>query len=247
MKYEVGDRVQIKSLDWYNDNKNNKGIIVCGSESFTHPMSYFCNKVVNIITIQDDCYRILEDDGDWYWTDEMIEGLVEEPVLSAPNITDGIFISEKDMKWTTEYLLPDGYIFKDENGNVINATKIVLEKKEKKYPKTYEECCKIIHSDPKFYVDTHLYSGALGALYKLLICRDAYWKLYGDETELRNPWKPDWEDSTTHKFIIYTVKDKIHCGAALVKNHLLAFPTEEMGNAFYENFKSEIESVKELL
>lgn len=26
--------------------------------------------------------------------------------------------------------LPDGYIFKDENGNVINATKIVLEKKK---------------------------------------------------------------------------------------------------------------------
>ena len=34
---------------------------------------------------------------------------------------------------------PEGYIFKDENGNVINATKIVLEKKKKEYPKTYEE------------------------------------------------------------------------------------------------------------
>jgi hypothetical protein len=40
------------------------------------------------------------------------------------------------------YTLPDGYIFKDENGNVINATKIVLEKKKKEYPKTYDECCK---------------------------------------------------------------------------------------------------------
>ena len=34
---------------------------------------------------------------------------------------------------------PDGYIFKDENGNIINATKIVLEKKKKEYPKTFEE------------------------------------------------------------------------------------------------------------
>ena len=33
----------------------------------------------------------------------------------------------------------DDYIFKDENGNVINATKIVLEKKKKEYPKSYEE------------------------------------------------------------------------------------------------------------
>ena len=41
-----------------------------------------------------------------------------------------------------EIKLPEGYIFKDENGNIINATKIVLEKKEKEYPKTYEECDK---------------------------------------------------------------------------------------------------------
>ena len=38
---------------------------------------------------------------------------------------------------TTIWDLPEGYIFKDENGNVINATKIVLEKKKKEYPKTY--------------------------------------------------------------------------------------------------------------
>ena len=40
---------------------------------------------------------------------------------------------------------PEDYIFKDENGNVINATKIVLEKKKKEYPKTYEECCKVMN------------------------------------------------------------------------------------------------------
>ena len=43
-----------------------------------------------------------------------------------------------------EIRLPEGYIFKDENGNVINATKIVLEKKKKEYPKTYEECNRIM-------------------------------------------------------------------------------------------------------
>ena len=36
------------------------------------------------------------------------------------------------------------YEFRDENGNVINATKIVLEKQKKEYPKTYEECCEIV-------------------------------------------------------------------------------------------------------
>ena len=43
-----------------------------------------------------------------------------------------------------EIKLPEGYIFKDENGNIINATKIVLEKKKKEYPKTYEECNRIM-------------------------------------------------------------------------------------------------------
>ena len=43
---------------------------------------------------------------------------------------------------------PEDYIFKDENGNVINARKIVLDKKKKEYPKTYEECCKVLGVDP---------------------------------------------------------------------------------------------------
>ena len=34
-----------------------------------------------------------------------------------------------------EVILPDGYIFTDENGNIINATKIVLEKKKKRVSK----------------------------------------------------------------------------------------------------------------
>ena len=50
---------------------------------------------------------------------------------------------------TTEFIkeyglpCPEGYEFKDENGNVIEAKKIVLEKKPK-YPQTYEECCKVL-------------------------------------------------------------------------------------------------------
>ena len=53
-------------------------------------------------------------------------------------------IIEKPQEEKVEIIRNDGYIFKDENGNVINATKIVLEKKKKEYPKTYEECCKVL-------------------------------------------------------------------------------------------------------
>ena len=117
---------------------------------------------------------------------------------------------------------------------------------KKEYPKTYEECCEIIHSDPKFYVDTHLYSDALGALYKIIICRDAYWKLYGEEMGLGKPWEPDWNTSEP-KYVIACTSNGIEKQWETTYCKGFAFPTAEMRDAFYENFKKEIEICKELL
>ena len=143
---------------------------------------------------------------------------------------------------------PECYITKyDDNNNVINATKIVLEKKKKEYPKTYEECCEIIHSDPKFYVDTHLYSGILEALYKVLICRNAYWKIAGEEMGLGKPWEPVYQDDKQDKHCIYVDIWGVTLHQDNIVQHVLSFPTEEMRDAFYENFKKEIEFCKELL
>ena len=59
--------------------------------------------------------------------------------------------TEKDVSFDTEsewlkheITLPEGYIFKDENGNVINATKIVLENNKKEYPKTYDDFVELV-------------------------------------------------------------------------------------------------------
>ncbi len=147
--------------------------------------------------------------------------------------------------------LPEGYQFKDENGNVINATKIVLEKKTKEvtYPKTYEECCKVLgYDDREIYCIFH--TGAderlFEALYRLKVCRDAYWKIAGDEMRLGKPWEPDWEDDTT-KYTLVCINNGIEKDWELHINHILAFPTKEMRDEFYENFKELIESCKELL
>jgi hypothetical protein len=48
-------------------------------------------------------------------------------------------------RWVNEFNLPDGYIFKDENGNVINATKIVLEKKKREVILTQEQIDTMVH------------------------------------------------------------------------------------------------------
>lgn len=156
--------------------------------------------------------------------------------------TDNITSQLMDGK---SFNLPDGYHFVDENGNKIEALKIALEKDVKGYPKTYEECCEIIHSDPNFYVDTHLYSGILETLYKLLICRDAYLKLYSEENGLEKPWSPD------RCTVVYGICREEGCvikyddcwGGACV----LEFPTRNLRDMFYENFKNDIEKCKELL
>lgn len=74
MKYKIGDIVLIKSLDWYNANKNKAGTVRCDDESFTYYMSNYCGKIATIIETPDDEYYILDiDDKTWCWTDGMFD------------------------------------------------------------------------------------------------------------------------------------------------------------------------------
>ena len=85
-------------------------------------------------------------------------------------------------------------------------------------------------------------------LQRLLIYRDAYWKIAGEEMGLGKPWEPDWCDYTTKYCIYYSPQYR-----GFVKRqydgikHILAFPTEEMRDAFKENFDPDIEICKEFL
>ena len=114
---------------------------------------------------------------------------------------------------------PDGYEFHDENGNVINAKKIVLEKKKPKYPKSYKECCEVLGLDTMENDASGYKHELIIRFQELLIARDAYWKIAGEEMGLGKPWEHDFA------------------------NTLLVFPTEEMRHAFYENFKELIEEL----
>ena len=90
LKYKVGDRVRIKSIDWYNKNKNSNGDVVVLNKVphfswyenvrtvFTKDMAKFCGKVVTIEIVWTVNYSIVEGTHRDYFTDEMIEGLVED-------------------------------------------------------------------------------------------------------------------------------------------------------------------------
>ena len=254
MKYKKEDKVRIKSLDWYNQNKDNHGAIYGGNGFiFWKNMARYCGTIMKIAIVKVDPedsnkgYYFMENSEE-RWTDEMIEGLVEDEtsikLIGKAIKNDEIVVS------IDEWNLPQGYQFKDENGNVIKATKIVLEKIKKEYPKTYEECLKVLGYDNReTYCICH--NGAnerlFDSLYCLKVCRDAYWKIAGEEMGLGKSWKPDWKNGEQKKYCIHNYMDNIRKDSWFFCNAILAFPSKEMRDAFYKNFKDLIEQCKELL
>ena len=242
MKYKVGDKVRIKSLDWYNKNKDVDGIIDCGVLEFDEELSVFCGRIVTINTLAStndydkDCYTIIEDNKMFNWTDEMIEGLVEDETTNVMNENKML------IGWIKEpnryRLVPDkDYEIKyDEKGF------FYLEKKKKEYPKTFEECVHVLEGENRMSLEQ------MNTFRKLVDARNAYWKLYGEEMGLGKPWEPDLLDDIQDKFILANWDDNIEKHDYITnRNYILTFPTAKMRDAFYENFKELIEQCKELL
>ena len=140
----------------------------------------------------------------------------------------------------------NGYKFDhiDENGNII------VKSITPKYPKTYQECCEVLgissYFEPEIRNATTEECHKFTKLIRLKRCRDAYWKIAGEQMGLDEPWKPDWNDLNRKYFISLTC-DGIGLYDDFRNPQILAFPTKEMRDAFYENFKDLIEECKELL
>ncbi len=342
LKFKVGDKVRIKSIDWYNMNKNADGFVHCGDRVFDNYMSVFCGSIVTIGGVCPYGYDIIEDMHCRIWTDEMIECKVEEEIqpkfkvgdkitngkdtLTILTLTPDRYVAEDNLGecgilyfnsqcgWkiveeetkpkyedevngeyysTPKYLVrPSGYQFKDENGNIINAQKIVLEKlvapkfkkgdkiKDKnnrvwyvvevgnkhfdisrvpdgpgyfipmedqddyelcpnrELPKTFEDCVSVLMREKGNRMSLEL----MNTFRKLIDARNAYWTIYGEENGLGKPWEPDWNDEKQDKYGLYDILKY-----SLINPSQFVFPTEEMRDTFYENFKTEIESCKEFL
>lgn len=139
-----------------------------------------------------------------------------------------------------EIVLGDRFELKTKDG------KYYAVRKKSKYPTTYEECWKVrfeVEGETnieEFHHVSGYYSEPLGALQKLFCCRDAYWKIAGEEMGLDGPWKPDYTDlnSITYYGLFNELKYSI------INPSQFIFPTVEMRDAFYKNFKYLIEICK---
>lgn len=80
MRYKVGDKVRIKSIDWYNENKDEFGEISCShGVDFVPLMADYCGKEFTIKSRSSSGrYELDGDAHDFEWTEDMIECLVEE-------------------------------------------------------------------------------------------------------------------------------------------------------------------------
>lgn len=249
MKYKPGDKVKVKSIKWYNDNKDDNDFIYCYNVRFVPLMSAYCDCILTIKTSDQGFYHVEE--NSWVWSDGMFEGLAEETI--QPVIFKNIVFSNENYSDKVELCLGDDYEIVIEDG------KTFVQKKKPKYPTTYEECCKVMGIDVSGLVDIFdnildtpeiiyrkNFDRLIHSFRKLLICRDAYWKVAGEQIELGKSWEPDWNTKEL-KYIIYYENDKLWFNDEISRNTILTFPTEEMRDAFYENFKELIEKCKELL
>ena len=250
-KYKIGQKVRVKSLDWYHHNKDGFGSVCVGDKKpkLTYAMSKYCGQVLTVddLSEYEGEYYMVEDDGVYVWSDEMFEGVVDDsqyhPDMSGRYHSDSEldnidkFIERFDGN-ECQIALPEGYQFVDRDGNIIDTPLIMVKKKGVEYPKDYDGCCKVLDAD-KMPLEK------MNELRKLVNARNAYWKIYGEVNGLGGSWKPDWNKGC---YVIFTNGDGlIEWDLQFGINAVLAFPTKELCDMFYERFKSEIEYCKELL
>ena len=102
MDYKVGDKVQIKSLEWYKNNRDLYGHIVFPREDeedveFDSLHADYCGQIMTIRSIVYGSRYIMEDDiHESEWTDEMIEGIVEDTTIKIKDLRK--FINQMEIE-----------------------------------------------------------------------------------------------------------------------------------------------------
>ena len=249
--YKIGDKVEYKS----NGDTNLKSKII---------YMEWCNALNKVLYITEDAHVISTEDitetkSIPLYMDcdikedieknqppktqvEVDKYLQEHSVKNAMNVVDIETCLETD-----GLKLPENVVI---NSKGIGSIQFIQWYEKHQYPKTYEECCEVLNlgEDGNLYTKGHQAS-LIQDFHKLFICRAAYWKIAGEQMGLDKPWEPDWgENDGGYRYCIRNQSNKIVLSNEwLGENYILSFPTTEMRDEFYENFKDLIEYCKELL
>ena len=223
--YKVGD---IHGLGWFTEDEDN----LCKVKPTCEIDSAVLEKV-NTLKTQSDNMETDTHRG-YYTTD--VETTNESKKVAWFTFEDNDFADKVELDLSNrELILEDGKWF--------------VVKKKGEYPKTFLCCCDVLGIEDLISRGVSGYrSELLDAFQKLLICRDAYWKIAGEEMVLKSPWEPDYTNTGEKKFSIWVDFGEIKLGGAFTTTQMvLSFPTEEMRDAFFNAFRDDIEKCKELL
>lgn len=126
--------------------------------------------------------------------------------------------------------------------------------RQTQYPKTYEECHELMVQWKGYDCNPNseliLCNAPIHDFCKLIVARNIYWKIAGEQLGLGKPWEPDWKGDSWRqlKYCITVNGDgEIEKKITQFDRRIFAFPTEEIMNAFYENFKDKLEICKEFI
>lgn len=94
-KYKVGDKVRVKSLEWYENNRGSNGDINTSGNCFVRDMSLYCGKEATITQTGKGFgyrnYQIDIDEGYWYWPEEVLEDIPnKEPSTIYTDLANAI-------------------------------------------------------------------------------------------------------------------------------------------------------------
>ena len=183
----------------------------------------------------------------WVVSEQRRKGYGKQALIQAEEIAKelGCHIAHLKVEtdsWMHKWYLRCGYKwYKNAPDNYTWLTKNLTDiEKKPNYPKTYEECS-AINGGNRFPLKI------IGEFTKLINARNAYWRVAGREMGLGKSWEPDWNNQELPKYCIAGVEGQVKAAERYIVSTILAFPTTEMRDAFYECFKSEIEMCKELL
>ena len=217
--YKVGDKVKVCG--------DNLGVIIS--------MRWEIDYVVYKVKLSKNGYETSK-------TSENLQPYKEETIEDKPNLLEQLKeYFENTPREVVEKEWHEYDKYNEIGPSVEEYLEYVSNIRQPQYPKTYEGCAEILLERASIRNDIGYKGDLLVNLQRLLICRDAYWFIY-------NNWKPTHKSGCDNTiYTIHRFNEEVIKSATSHRHSLLEFPTEEMRDEFYENFKTLIFACTELI
>ena len=110
MNHKIGDKVRVKDINWYNENRDYKNVVDCGEYAFIPDMVKYCGKIFTVESFYRTGYKLAETDIPWTFNDEMLEGISATTKHSIVDVACDWFA---DLDFEMEYLDGEGLFDKE--------------------------------------------------------------------------------------------------------------------------------------